>query len=111
MSVKTDLKIETNHVLVVAGAGILGYLLWRGYQRAGQIAAGAVEKVNPASPNNFIYQGVSAVGSSITGDKNWNLGGWLYDITHREVQPQVINTAVAQGDRLIKLDNNERISE
>ena len=110
--VKTDFTIKTNHVIGFVVVGVAGYVLYTGYKKAGEVAKAVVSKVNPASADNFIYSGVSAVGSKISGDKNWNLGGWIYDITHPgDKLNSPINTAVAAGDRLIKLDNKEGISE
>lgn len=39
-------------------------------------------KVNPGSDQNLLYQGVNALGSKVTGDESFTLGGWLYDVTH-----------------------------
>lgn len=40
------------------------------------------ETLQPHSENNIIYSTISKAGASVSGDKNWTLGGWLYDITH-----------------------------
>lgn len=46
-------------------------------------AAGAVgTAVNPLDSRNVINRGVLAVGTSLTGDKNFSLGAWLYDMAH-----------------------------
>lgn len=58
--------------------GFIGYKLWG----AREVVAAAVDKVNPASPNNFVNQGVEALGQTITGDENWTPGGWAFDWTH-----------------------------
>lgn len=50
-----------------------------------QGAVKALPYVNPADPRNLVYSGVSAVGSTISGDSSWTLGGWFYDITHPSV--------------------------
>lgn len=34
------------------------------------------------SQNNVIYTGVNGIGSAVSGDENFTLGGWIYDITH-----------------------------
>lgn len=34
------------------------------------------------SDNNFIYNGVSGLGGAVSGNKDWSLGTWLYDVTH-----------------------------
>lgn len=38
--------------------------------------------MNLASEKNLYNQGVLAVGQAVSGDKDWSLGTWLYDITH-----------------------------
>lgn len=38
--------------------------------------------LNPASDQNLAYRSANAWGTYFTGDKNFTLGGWLYDVTH-----------------------------
>jgi|GEM_PF-2962983 len=110
--IKTDLTIHTNHVIGAVVVCVAGIVLYRGYKAAGEAAKAVVDKINPASTNNFIYSGVNSLGEKITGDKHFTLGGWFYDITHPDDKLTApINTVVAAGDRLIKLDNKEGISE
>lgn len=45
-------------------------------------AAKAAQAINPVNQENVFYQGTNAVGSKLTGDKDFTLGGWIYDITH-----------------------------
>lgn len=111
MSIKTDFTIHTNHVIGLVVVGVAGYVIYTGYKKAGEVAKAVVNKVNPASAENFAYTGVNAVGVKLTGDKHFTLGGWIYDKIHGDKLPAPINTAVAAGDRLIKLDNREGISE
>lgn len=40
------------------------------------------EAIKPDSQKNIIYRGVNGIGSTITGDKKFTLGGWIYDVTH-----------------------------
>lgn len=63
------------------GVPVLGYLGWKIYGAKEAVAAG-LDKVNPASANNFVNQGVEKVGQTLTGDSNWTLGGWAYDWSH-----------------------------
>lgn len=61
---------------VALGVVVLAYL-------AKDAVAAAANKVNPASDQNVIYDDViGGVGRSVSGDSNWSLGGWLYDVTH-----------------------------
>lgn len=32
--------------------------------------------------SNFISNGVNWVGEKVSGTSDWNLGGWIYDVTH-----------------------------
>jgi len=109
--VKTDFRITTNHALGAIAFCVVGYVLYKGYKKAGEIATAAVDKVNPASPDNFIYSGVNAVGASVTGDKGFSLGSWIYDKLHPEEGKQIIGTVTAADDRFIKVTNHEGISE
>lgn len=38
--------------------------------------------VKPSSPDNIVYRGVNGIGGAISGERDWTLGGWIYDITH-----------------------------
>lgn len=40
------------------------------------------DAVKPSSDKNLIYKGVNSIGGALTGDKSFNLGGWIYDKTH-----------------------------
>jgi hypothetical protein len=56
---------------------------WSGKAVDAYHAAPAVlPKINPASDQNVVYQGANWLGSKVTGDEGFNLGGWLYDVTH-----------------------------
>lgn len=37
---------------------------------------------NPASPDNWAYQGANAFGGAIAGERDWSLGAWLWEVTH-----------------------------
>lgn len=71
---KKDLVLLSGVALGVFGLGYLGYRKFR----AG-IDSGALD---PTSANNLAYRGVNAVGTSLTGDEHFSLGGWLYDKLH-----------------------------
>lgn len=49
---------------------------------AGQVAGAAVGVVNPVNPENIFYQIANGVGTGISGDKDFTVGGWLYELTH-----------------------------
>lgn len=65
-------------VIAVIGAGVL-YLGARQARKAAQAVGSAV---NPNDPDNLAYQGVNAVGATLTGNESFNLGYWIYDKVH-----------------------------
>lgn len=59
------------------------YLGWHFYLGTEGWKFGAASgSLNPASDTNPVYSAVSAAGEKITGTQGWNLGGWIYDVTH-----------------------------
>lgn len=58
---------------------VLGYIIIKGSEDAIVATATAI---NPVNPDNVINRGVNAVGTTLSRDPYWTLGGWLYDITH-----------------------------
>jgi len=40
------------------------------------------EPFRPTSDQNLAYKGVNAVGGTLTGQKEFSLGSWVYDFTH-----------------------------
>lgn len=81
---KTTLNVD-GVMLVGLGLGVplLGFIGYKLYG-AKEVIAGAVDKVNPASPNNFVNQGVESLGAAITGNDDFTLGGWAFDVTHND---------------------------
>lgn len=60
------------------------------------------DQVDPTNPENFAYSGINKVGGVLSGDTSgsWTLGGWIYDITHDEFNP---NTPPAGGGRTTQI--------
>lgn len=65
------------------GVPLLGYIGYKIYGTKEVIEAG-IDKVNPASHNNFVNQGVNSLGAAVSGDPHWTLGGWAYEWSHNE---------------------------
>lgn len=115
MTVKTDLKITTNHVLIAAAGIGIAYVSYRSYQgvkvaaeKAKEVAGNVGTAINPADENNLINRGVNALGAKITGDEHWTLGGAIYDLLH---DPVPVNTkAVNQDHKDVKEIENEAIN-
>lgn len=83
------MKIALNGtaVLAVAAVAAVGVIVWRGSKIAGQAVdtiTEAADKVNPANPDNVVNQAVTGIGKTVTGNENWTLGGWIYDMTHSD---------------------------
>jgi hypothetical protein len=70
----------TDHriVLVLGGALALGvaYTAYKVHQNKSKLA----EAINPLSANNLVYRGVNSVGEAITGDSNFSLGVWAWEV-------------------------------
>lgn len=68
---------------IAAGAGVALIVVWQ-LGKAGRAVGQAIADgaVNPGSANNLAYRGVNSIGSAVTGDQSWNLGGAIYDWFH-----------------------------
>lgn len=99
-----NLNIEK--IVIYGGIGLAGFLVFSVWNKGVQgtakdlasglvggvvgAAAGIVEgvytaipnPVKPSSQDNFINQGIEKIGRELTGEKDFTLGGWIYDITH-----------------------------
>lgn len=87
-------EISGDLVLKVAvGVAAIGALVWaarRVSDAAGKLGTGwwntatdAAWSFSPTNPNNAFAAGVNAGVSAATG-RDETLGGWLYDLTHRD---------------------------
>lgn len=78
-------EIGSKEIVTLAMVALLAYLFIKSEAKAAAVAVG--EAVNPVSPNNLAYKGVTAMGTVFTGNKDFTLGGWIYDLTHDEYDP------------------------
>ncbi len=78
------MKIETKTIAIVAGVALAAYLLWRAKGAIGEVLT---TSLNPASDQNLAYKGVNSIGGAVTGDKDFSLGSYLYDLTHADYDP------------------------
>lgn len=104
--IKTDLTIKTNHVIGLVALGAVVYVGYRGYSQAKQLAAGAVEAVNPVSDKNIVYRSVDGVGAALTGNKHFSLGSQIYDWFN-----PAANESVVDGDYKTMVEGLEPINE
>lgn len=72
-------------VIAIAVAGVVvvaaGYIASK---KIGQTAAKVAPLVDPTSDKNLAYTGVNKVGAALTGEQDFKLGVWLYDMLHPE---------------------------
>lgn len=65
-------------VVGIVGAGALVWWLY------GDKLKSIGNAVNPASDQNLAYRGVNAVGGAVTGQKDFALGSFIYDLFHED---------------------------
>lgn len=85
MKLAGEAQAELIKIAAIAiGGGALIYLGYKlvtgGYKAASDAVANVLPAINPLSNQNLAYKGVNSVGEKLTGDSNFTLGGWLYDI-------------------------------
>ena len=104
---------------LVIGAGVVAFVVvWLVARQAkaaggalvdaaGDAAAAVGRSVNPASDQNLIYRGVNAVGGAVTGDGDFSLGSWLYDV----MNPEPLITSNPSPSRAVRVrEYSERIA-
>ncbi len=83
---KPSFNLNVDGVMLV-GLGVgLPLLIYTAVKIGGakKAVAAGIDKINPASSNNFVNQGVESIGAKLTGDKDFTLGGWAYDWSHND---------------------------
>lgn len=76
MQLLKALNTPAGQTLIIASVGVgVYYLLKKEVSSAGQA-------VNPLNNDNIFYSGANALGASLTGQENFNLGHYIYDLTH-----------------------------
>jgi ketopantoate reductase len=69
---------EHQSLVLVVGLGVLGaYLVGR---LAADKAVKAAQAVNPLNNENVFYNATNSVGSVLTQDEHFTLGGFIYDV-------------------------------
>lgn len=87
------LTSNTGAILTVALVGVVAV-----YYSQKKIQDG-LHAISPTNNDNIFASGVDSVGSTITGNENFSLGGWLYekvngssmDLLKQEQQKQAID--------------------
>lgn len=77
------MKILDTKAGAAIGLGLTAVLALYLFKKSiAESAAAAGQAINPVNQDNIFYTGVNNVGEVLTGDENFNLGGWIYDKTH-----------------------------
>jgi hypothetical protein len=74
-------------VLIGVGAVAIIALYYLGKREVTAAVGTVADAINPVNDNNIFSSGVDAVGAKLSGDENWTLGGWIFDVTHAEYVP------------------------
>ena len=94
-------------VIAVALGVFVAYIVAR---KAKEGAAAVANSVNPVNPDNVFADAVNAIGDALDNaedDNSFSLGGWIYDLTHREYDP---NAMLQSDSRDYSELNKEAIS-
>jgi hypothetical protein len=80
MNAMTVLNSKAGMVSVV----VMGALVLVAFvaTKAEETISDTASAINPLNNNNIFASGVNGVGQKLSGNNNWSLGGWIYDITH-----------------------------
>ncbi len=92
-------QTQATMMLALLTVGVVYYTVRKASSAVVDGAGQALQAVNPFNDQNVFYSAVNAAGASVSGDQNFNLGGFIYDAKEATgVQPwQVINPANAIG--------------
>lgn len=74
------MKLTDKQVLMMIGAG--GVLLWYVKSKAENLVGDVGEAINPVNSGNVFHTGVNIVGSRLSGNPNFSLGSFIYEMTH-----------------------------
>ena len=73
-------------IATAAAVCVVGVLAFKAVNAGAAVAAKVGDvlatDLNPASSDNIINRGVSAIGEAVTGQQGWSLGSAIYDATH-----------------------------
>lgn len=73
----SPLKVLDTKAGMIIAIGAVGFVAL--YLVKGEVEDG-LNAISPTNPDNIFAQGVDSVGAIFSGDENWSLGGWLYDV-------------------------------
>jgi hypothetical protein len=84
-----SIQIGKGELILAGGAALLALYIYNDAKNAAAAigskatsAAGYVaDKVNPIKQENAVNSVIESTGQAISTNKDWTLGGWLYDLT------------------------------
>lgn len=78
---KKLMQFANTKVGMVAALAVVGGVALYVAEKKGREAVGAIgNAINPVNNDNIFASGVDSVGAKLSGDKNFKLGGWIYDV-------------------------------
>ncbi len=78
MQVTKMMNTKVGMVVAVAAVGAVG--LYFAEKKARVAVAAVGEAIDPTNNDNVFASGVDKVGAKLTGNENFKLGGWIYDV-------------------------------
>ena len=81
------MKASLGSIEVAVGMVALAGLAFVLYKATGKVAGAAASvgnAINPLNHDNVFASAVNKAGAAVSGDANWSLGGWVYDLTHAD---------------------------
>ncbi len=82
--------MKEKYFYILLGVGV--FVGWSIVTRAKGAVVSAGEALDPANTDNIFASGVNAVGDILDDgvpDGSFSLGGWLYDISHDDIDLRV----------------------
>lgn len=81
--------LPSKSIVILAAVGIGAAVAYVSARKAGESLGAAVDyagdmlyQISPLNNENVIYVGTNNAGAAITGDKNFTVGGAVYDVMH-----------------------------
>lgn len=86
---KVTKVLNTKAGAVFVGVVAVSTLAYFTAKKATETVGEVGQAINPLNNDNVFASGVNAVGESITGQKHWTLGGWLYEVINGTSAEQI----------------------
>jgi len=75
------IEFANTKVGMVAAVAVVGAVaVYVAEKKAREAASQIGQAINPVNSNNIFASGVDSVGAKLSGNKNFKLGGWIYDV-------------------------------